>query len=185
MRFPFFLLQSVGSSIHPRSVRLRWHWPRRVPSHIPPFRTQPQIKIGHKKEKTLSSPPTPHTATPTTEKNASGTQGMDNRSGSHTSQTRAIEATGHLYSSPSSLRSRKQNGAFALFFSRGKRGFCCPSSNANLLPRIACHFPGCEKTTPKRGSKDASPTHCGRGGERRTEEGRKRRIRRYRLRSYY
>ena len=133
------------------------------------------LRLKSVTKKKRPSPPPPHTATPTTKKNTSGTQEMDNRRGSHTSQTRAIEATGHLYSSPSSLRSRKQNGTLALFFSRGKRGFCCPSLNANLLPRKACHFPGCEKTTINKGSKDASPTHWrgeeggeeGRGGRRR------------------
>ena len=37
-----------------------------------------------------------------------------------------------------------------------ERGSRCPSMAANIVPKIACRFPGCEKTTKIKGSEDAS-----------------------------
>ena len=134
-----------------------------MPSQFPNFHVAPQIKIGEKREETFSSAlhPPPH---PPAKKTTSKMR--DNRSYSHTSQTRAKEATGQLYFFcllPSRVANKTES---APSFSRMEKDsdFCCPSLGTNMLPAVACHFFQNVRRQQQKGSRDASRTHWGRYG---------------------
>ena len=113
VRFPVFLPPKRAPSTPICPLGLHWHENREVPSQFPNFHVPPQIKIGEKREETFSSAlhPPPH---PPAKKTTSKMK--DNRSYSHTSQTRAKEATGQTYffafSPPESQTKRKARPLF-------------------------------------------------------------------------